>query len=120
LHKRTPRRKPAPPGATLDREPPPNVVVVELRSADGTAHFRRLLADPIPQSAEVSDEDGSYHRVADARPSGGFSVVVPRPAGPVEVVVSAGPAVELAQRGAGAAPGRIPRVAGADPRPPGW
>src|SRR5206468_4783940 len=101
----TPRRKPALPSAALDREPPPNVVVVELRSADGTARFRRLLADPIPQSAEISDEDGSYHRVAAPQRSGGFSVVVPRLAAPAEVVVSVGPGVELAQRGLAPPPG---------------
>jgi len=105
LHKRAPRRKQAPPGAALDREPPGNVIVVELRSADGTARFRWLLADAIPQSAEISDEDGGYHRVAEVRQSGGFSVVVPRPAGPAEVVVSAGPGVDLAQRGLAPPPG---------------
>ena len=105
LRKRAGRRKQAPPGAALDREPPGNVIVVELRSADGAARFRRLLADAIPQSAEISDEDGRYHRVAAVRQSGGFSVVVPRPAGPAEVVVSAGPGVELAQRGLAPPPG---------------
>ena len=105
LRKWTLRRKPAPPGAALDREPPPNIIVVELRSADGAAHFRRLLADAIPQSAEISDEDGGYHRVGAIRQSGGFSVVVPRPAAPAEVVVSAGPEVELAQRGLAPRPG---------------
>lgn len=105
LHKRARRRKQAPPGAALDREPPGNVIVVELRAADGTARFRRLLADAIPQNAEISDEDGSYHLIAEVRQSGGFSVVVPRPAGPAEVVVSAGPGVELAQRGLAPPPG---------------
>jgi hypothetical protein len=99
LHKRTPRGKPARPGAALDRDPPPNAVVVELRSPNGTVQYRQLLADPIPQTAEISDDDGSYHRIADAEPSGGFSVVVPRFAAPSEVVVSAGPEVELAQPG---------------------
>src|SRR5919204_3705387 len=105
LHKRTLRRKPARPGAALDREPPPNAVVVELRSPDGTAQYRQLLADPIPQTAEISDDDGSYHRVAAARRSGGFSVVVPRSAAAAEVVVSVGPEVELAQPGLAPPPG---------------
>jgi len=35
LHKRTPRGKPARPSAALDRDPPPNAVVVELRSPNG-------------------------------------------------------------------------------------
>jgi hypothetical protein len=105
LRKRAQRRKQAPPGTALDREPPGNVIVVELRSADGAARFRRLLADAIPQSAEISDEDGSYHRVAAVRQSGGFSVVVPHLAGPTEVVVSAGPGMELAQPGLAPPPG---------------
>jgi hypothetical protein len=110
LVSRTPRRKPPPPTAPLDREPPPNTVVVELRSQQDAVQYRQLLTDPIPQSLEVIDPDGQFRRVAYARPTGGFSVVVPRPAAAAVVVVLAGPQVELAQPGLAPPPGV----------PPGW
>jgi hypothetical protein len=105
LASRTPRRKPAPPGASFDREPPPNAVVLELRSQEGSVLYRQILADPIPQSLEAIDPDGRLRRVAYARPSGGFSAVVPRVGEPAVVVVSAGPEVELAQPALAAPPG---------------
>ena len=87
------------PSLPLDREPPPNAVIVELRSQAAEVQYRQLLVDPIPQSAELIEPDGRLRRVAYAHPSGGFSAVVPRPAMPAVVVVSAGPEVELAQPG---------------------
>lgn len=110
LVSRTPRRKPPPPTAPLDREPPPNTVVVELRSRENVVQYRQLLTDPIPQTLEVIDPDGQFRRVAYAHPTGGFSVVVPRPATAAVVVVSAGPRAELAQPGLAPPPGA----------PPGW
>jgi hypothetical protein len=59
----------------------------------------------VPQTVEVADDEGRLRRVAYARPSGAFTVVVPQPAGPVEVVLTAGPQVELAQTGLAAPPG---------------
>lgn len=105
LVSRTPRRKPARRSASLDREPPPNAVVVELRSQDGAVQYRQFLHDPIPQTLEASDPDGQFHRVAYARSSGGFSVVIPRPAVLAVVVVLAGPEVEVTQPGLAPPPG---------------
>jgi hypothetical protein len=105
LASRSPRRKPPPPGAPLDREPPPNAAVVELRSRDGEVRYRQVLTDPVPQSLEALDPDGRLRRVAYAQPTGAFSVVVPRPAGAAVVVVLAGPRLELAQPGLAAPPG---------------
>jgi hypothetical protein len=109
LVSRTPRRKPPPPSAPLDREPPPNTAMVELRSRDDEVRYRQLLTDPVPQSLEVLDPDGRLRRVAYAHPTGSFSVVVPRPAAAAVVVVLAGPRLELAQPGLAAPPGVPPR-----------
>jgi len=98
LRKHAPRAKAARPGAALDRERPPNAVVVELRAAEGAVLYRQVLPHAIPQSAEITDDDG-LHQVSTVSPSGGFSVVVPRPAADTEVVVLVGPEIEVAQPG---------------------
>ena len=96
---RTPRRSPAPPTEQLDRDAPPGAIVLELRSARDEVRYRQSLVDPIPQSLEAGVGDGTFQRVNHARSSGGFSVVVPAPERGSVVVVSAGPAVVLAQPG---------------------
>ncbi len=105
LKDRLRRRKSAPPSAPLDREPPPNAVILELRSRTDEVLYRRVLNDPIPQDAEVVDPDGRLRRVAFARPTGVFTVVVPRTGAEIVVVVSAGPEVVLAQAGLAPPPG---------------
>jgi hypothetical protein len=97
LADRTPRRGAAPPTAPLDRDPPPAAVVVEVRAEGGGPLYRTLLADPIPQSLEARDDEGNLRRHEHAARRGAFTAVVPAPAEATVLVVSAGPAVKLAQ-----------------------
>lgn len=106
LAARTPRRSPPPPSQPVDPEPPHEAIVLELRSAAGEVRYRSFLVDPIPQTLEVGSGEGGLRRVVHAPPSGSFSAVVPPPQGGALVVVSAGPAVRLAQPGLQAGPGR--------------
>lgn len=77
LVRRTWRRGMAPPGAALDRELPPGVVVLELRSPAGDVRYRSLFSDPFRQRREVFGREGAARQVAYASEVGGFSVVVP-------------------------------------------
>lgn len=106
---RTARRGAAPPTAPLDRDPPPGAVVVEVQAEGGGALYRTLLADPIPQSLEAVDADGTLRRHAHAAPRGAFTAVVPAPAEATMLVVAAGPAVTFAQPGLAAPRDARPR-----------
>jgi hypothetical protein len=79
--------------------------VLELRASSGKALYRQYLPDPIPQTLECDAGGTGFRRVSHARTVGAFTVVVPAPAGATDVVISAGPAVELAQRVLAAPPG---------------
>jgi hypothetical protein len=109
LVRRTWRRGLALPGAAVDRELPPGVVVLELRSPAGAVLFRRLLSDPFRQRREVFGHEGGPRQVAYAPEVGGFSVVVPAMSPSTEVVLSVGPKVVLAQSALAPAPGEPPR-----------
>lgn len=94
---RTPRRRPAPRSAPLDREPPPAAVVVEVRAQGGGPLYRVLLADPIPQTLEATGADGTLRRHPYVAPKGAFTAVVPAPTEATVLVVEAGAAVKLGQ-----------------------
>lgn len=93
------RSKPAPRSDDERGDGPTNAVTAELRAADGTTLFRRVLREPIPQSVEIAGDDGALRRVAVARSRGAFVVVVPDLAAAEEIVVDAGPDVVLSQPG---------------------
>lgn len=92
----TPRRKPAPRSDDTVEQPPANAISVSVRLRDGSVVYRRLMSDPIPQSVEVI-EAGTIRRLPWAPERGAFAVVVPALDQPAEVVVDAGPAVDLEQ-----------------------
>lgn len=92
----TTARTKAPPRGEAPRAPAaPNAVTLDLRERDGSTRFRAVLRDPIPQTVEVFDDDGRPRREPNAATRGAFTAVVPAREGPVEVVIEAGPEVEL-------------------------
>lgn len=91
-----PRAKAVPVSADVHRVAPVNAVTVEVRLRGGATVYRRVLREPIPQSVEVFDEGGP-RRLPTAPPTGAFSVVVPAVDQAADVVIEAGPDVELRQ-----------------------
>lgn len=75
--RRTTRPKPAPPGDDLDRDPRPDQIWVEVRAQNGRRLYRKVLRDPLQQTAEVFHPDGRITRVPTAPGRGVFTVVVP-------------------------------------------
>ena len=99
LIRRTRRGKPAPRSDPGGRPAAADRIFLELRSRDGRTTYRQILRDPIPQSAEVFEPDGTIRSVPVRRPSGVFSVVIPSERRNDHLVILAGPAVELGAPG---------------------
>lgn len=95
--RRTVRSKPAPPGDDLDRDPQPDRIWVEVRARDGRRLYRKVLRDPLQQTAEVFHPDGRITRVPKAPGRGVFTVVVPDEKAAEVIVVVAGQDARIAQ-----------------------
>jgi hypothetical protein len=97
LVRRTTRPKPAPPGHDLDRDPRPDRIWIEVRDRDERRLYRRVLRDPLQQTAEDFHRDGRITRVPKAAGRGVFTVVVPDEKKATVVVIVAGPDARIAQ-----------------------